>query len=161
MKKTRSFTTRSFILGLALSFILLTTSSTFAAEYVCVIKDGVNIRSGPTTGSDIRWEVFAGFPLQVQAQDGKWTQVVDFEGDSGWIYSSLVSSDKKVIVKRKKVNLRQEPNTDTDNKIIAVVDYGVVFTPVQRQGDWLKVRYDDGTEGWINRYLVWPSDPLE
>jgi SH3-like domain-containing protein len=37
----------------------------------------------------------------------------------------------------------------------------VVFTPLEKKGDWLKVRHPDGTNGWINKDLVWPSDPLD
>jgi SH3-like domain-containing protein len=147
--------------GLVFCLTLLFATVTLAAEYVSVRKDGVNVRSGPSTSNEVRWEVFNNFPLQVLKHEGEWAQVTDFEGDTGWIHASLLSSDKSVIVRKAKVNLREQPDTDNNTRVIAIVKYGVVFTPLEKKGDWLKVRHPDGTNGWINKDLVWPSDPLD
>jgi SH3-like domain-containing protein len=152
---------RSILTGLVICLTLLCTTLALAAEYVSVQKDGVNVRSGPSTSAEVRWEVFKSFPLQVVKRQGDWAQVTDFEGDTGWIYAALLSPEKSVIVRKSKVNLRDQPNTDKDTRIIAIVKYGVVFTPLEKKGDWLKVRHADGTEGWISRDLVWPADPLD
>ena len=151
---------RSLLTGLVICLALLLATTAMAAEYVSVLKDGVNVRSGPSTTDVVRWEVFKSFPLQVVKRQGDWAQVTDFEGDTGWIYSSLLSPDKSVIVSKPKVNLRDRPSTDKGTRVIAIVKYGVVFTPLEKKGEWLKVRHADGTEGWISKDLVWPSDPL-
>ncbi len=153
-------TRRTILTGFVICLTLFFSTMALAAEYVSVQKDGVNVRSGPSTNDEVRWEVFKNFPLEVVKRQGDWAQVTDFEGDTGWIYSSLLSPDKSVIVRKAKVNLRDQPNTDKDTRVIAIVKYGVVFTPIEKKGDWLKVRHADGTEGWISKDLVWPSDPL-
>lgn len=130
-------------------------------KYVSVTKDGVNVRSYPSTSAEVRWELFKRYPLLVKKRKGAWLQVADFEGDSGWIHESLVSDKKSVIAVRKRINLRQDPNSDPNNPIIAVIRYGVVFTPLEKSGDWLRVRHADNTEGWLNKDLVWPPDPLD
>ncbi|MBA3013806.1 MAG: SH3 domain-containing protein [Desulfobulbaceae bacterium] len=129
-----------------------------AAEYVSVNKDGANIRSGPDTKNDLLWEVYKDFPLQVIKRQKDWAQIKDFDGDQGWIFINLISKDKRVIVKANSVNMRSEPNTDA--KVVATVKYGVVFTPIEKKGPWLKVKHEDGTSGWISSSLVWPSDIL-
>lgn len=130
-----------------------------AAEYVTVTKDGVNIRSAPDPKKDLLWEVFKDFPLQVVKRQKDWIQIKDFEGDEGWIYANLVSTkEKRVIVKVNNANLRFEPKKD--GKVVASVKYGVVFTPLEKKGEWLKVKHEDGTSGWISTPLVWPSDIL-
>ena len=53
------------------SFLIFATES-FAADYISVKKDGVNIRSGPGTSNEILWEVFKDFPLEVVQKKGKW-----------------------------------------------------------------------------------------
>ena len=133
---------------------LFLTVSAFAAEYVSVRKDGVNMRSGPDTDKEILWEVFKDFPLQVIERKGKWAQTVDFEGDKGWIYSPLLADKKTVIVKVKLANMRSGPGTNYDT--VARVKYGVVFKPVDQQGEWIKVKHEDGTTGWIFDELLWP-----
>jgi SH3-like domain-containing protein len=132
-----------------------------AAEYVSIKNNGVNVRSGPSTNNPIRWEVFEGFPLQILEKKDGWAHCLDFEGDKGWIYESLLSNTKTVIVKKDKVNLRDKPSTGDDARVVALVKYGVVFDAVAKDGEWLKVRHSDGTEGWIHKGLVWPEDPLD
>ena len=151
----------TILTGLIICLTFGFSTLALAAEYVSVQKDGVNVRSGPSTKDEVRWEVFKNFPLQVVKRQGDWVQVTDFEGDTGWIYSSLLSTNKSVIVRKSKVNLRDQPNTDKGTRIIAIVKYGVVFTPLEKKDDWLKVRHADGTVGWISRDLVWPADPLD
>ena len=144
--------------GLAvLMFTACFAVSTFAAEFVSVKKDGVNIRSGPGTEQEVLWEVFKDFPLQVLKRKAKWAQVSDFEGDKGWIYSQLLSQQKTVIVKVKTANMRIGPGKNYE--IVATVKYGVVFKPEEKEGEWLKVVHADGTSGWIYNTLLWPSNP--
>ena len=149
------------IAGLILLLFLFMVSAPQAAEYASIKKDGVNVRSGPSTDNDVRWEVFKDFPLEILKRDGDWANCRDYEGDSGWIHKDLLSKNKTVIVKKKKVNLRNVPSTGSNSKIIAIVKYGVVFDVLDKKGDWLKVKHDDGTKGWIYNTLIWPADPLD
>ncbi len=145
-------------LGLQLTVLLFSlffaALSASAAEYVCINKDGVNIRSGPSTTSEILWEVFKDFPLEVLQRKGQWVQTVDFEGDKGWIYGPLLDKRKMVIVKANAANLRI--GAGTNYEIVATVKYGVVFTPLEEKGDWIKVKHQDGTTGWLYKKLLWP-----
>jgi SH3-like domain-containing protein len=125
-----------------------------AAEYVTVVKDGVNVRSGPSSKNEIHWEVFKNFPLKVIGRKGEWVNTEDFEGDTGWIYGPLLQKDRQVIVKVKKANLRVGPGKNYE--ISATALYGVVFTPGRVDGNWLQVTHMDGTRGWVHKSLVWP-----
>ncbi len=133
---------------------LILPHNSFAAEYVTVIKDGVNVRSQPSTKGEVYWEVFKDFPLKVIKRKGDWVKAEDFEGDTGWIYGPLLTKKKKVIVKVKKANLRVGPGKNYE--INATALYGVVFTPGRRDGKWLQVTHSDGTRGWVHESLVWP-----
>ncbi|MBU2538302.1 MAG: SH3 domain-containing protein, partial [Proteobacteria bacterium] len=130
MTSTRS---RLSLFSLLISVALFLFASTaIADEYVSVAKDGVNIRSGPDTTKEILWTVFKGFPLQVTSTQGNWSQIVDFEGDKGWIASSLLSKQKTLIVKVETANLRV--GAGTDYEIVASVKQGVVFKPLTTEG---------------------------
>ena len=143
-----------FVALLTAACLAASVSALAAGGQVSIKKDGVNVRSGPSTRSEVIWEVFRGFPLKVLKRKGKWAKVVDFEGDRGWVYAPLLSNKKTVIVKVKTANLRVGP--DTKYEIAATAKYGVVFTPVDRDGDWVKVKHEDGTTGWIHQDLIWP-----
>ena len=124
-----------------------------AAEYVSVVKDGVNLRSGPTTQNDVLFQLPAGYPLKVLEREKKWIKVSDYEDDKGWIYAGLVSSTPYVIVKVNEGNVRSGPGTDYDK--IGKVVRDVILKKVETDGDWFKVSHPELT-GWIYHNLVWP-----
>ncbi len=157
----RNFKLCSLTISLIALFLLAVSATPLLAansKYVTVKKDGVNIRSAPNTKSEILWEVFKDFPLQVIGKKGDWLHTKDFEGDKGWIFKNLVSRRKKVIVKVNTANLRVGPGTNYE--LTATVKYGVVFTPLSKQNGWIKVKHDDGTTGWIAAKLLWPADSI-
>ena len=154
--KTTTFQ-RLFLGTVVALFILSLAGTGLAAEYVSVKKDGVNIRSGPDTKNSVVWQVFESFPLEVIKREGKWLNVVDFEGDKGWIYETLISSKKTVIVNVDTANMRA--GSSTDDALVATVKKGVVFEVLEIKGDWMKLRYKNEITGWMHNSLLWPSNP--
>jgi len=147
---------RLFLGTVVALFILSLAAAGLAAEYVSVKKDGVNIRSGPDTKHNVVWQVFEGFPLEVIKRENKWLNVVDFEGDKGWIYETLISSKKTVIVNVDTANMRA--GSSTDDALVATVKKGVVFDVLEIKGDWMKLRYKNEITGWMHNSLIWPSN---
>jgi len=144
------------ILGIQLLIIVFFIAEiAVAGDFVSVQKDGVNIRSGPSTEDDVLWEVFKDYPVEILQRKGDWVQVRDFENDKGWIYASLLSKKTTIIVKVETANMRSGPTKD--DKIIATVKKGVVFTPVEQKGNWIKVRYKKDLTGWMYNTLLFPS----
>jgi len=155
MSTSSSFSRTALFFTLIGAMLFLLASTATAEEYASVLKNGANIRSGPDTKKEILWTVFKGFPLQVKDRQGKWAHVVDFEGDKGWISTDLLTKEKTVIVKAATANLRV--GAGKDYEIAAEVKHGVVFKPLETEGDWVKVKHADGTSGWILGRLLWPN----
>jgi SH3-like domain-containing protein len=154
MRNSTSMTPKIMTVYLVAVLVFL-SELCFAAEFASIIKDGVNIRSGPSTKHEVLWEVFREFPVEILQRQGDWVQVKDFEDDTGWVYSSLLANTKTMIVKVETANMRSGPSTD--DKIIATVKKGVVFTPLEQQGSWIKVRYKNDITGWIYNTLLFPD----
>ncbi|MEJ2096457.1 MAG: SH3 domain-containing protein [Deltaproteobacteria bacterium] len=57
---------------------------------VITIKENCNVRSGPGTQYDVVFRVGRGIPFRVTGQKDKWLQIKHADGDSGWIYKTLV-----------------------------------------------------------------------
>jgi len=143
------------VLSLCLLTFFVTPALTATAQNVSVKKDNVNVRTGPGTNFPVYMELFKGYPLKVQQTKGDWLQVSDFENDKGWIFSSLVTPGKTVIVNGKKsINMRTKPSTNAT--VVASVDRGVVLTKLSTEGKWTKVKHSQGTVGWIYNPLLWP-----
>jgi SH3-like domain-containing protein len=144
---------RAVVAVSATCFLLATP--VFAEEYVSVVKDNVNVRSAPNTTSPVAMELFQGYPLKVIKKDGEWAQISDFEGDTGWIHTSLIGKNDTVIINAtKSVNMRSEPNTTSP--VVADVERGVIMTKVGEEGQWVQLKHSSGTVGWIYKPLLWP-----
>lgn len=123
------------------------------AERMAITADIANIRSGPGTEHDILWQVYRNYPIDVIEKQGPWYRFRDFEGDMGWVHSSLVDEVATVITKSPQCNVRSGPGTGHD-VAFTVVD-GISFRLLERKGAWLRVQHADGDRGWIHRSLVW------
>lgn len=141
---------------LAVTILLFTAmnASMALAQMVSVKGAKVNMRSGPGKNHAILWELGRGYPLLIFGQEGNWLKVKDFEGDTGWIYKTLISDKPHLIVKKKRINLRSGPGTKY--KIVGQANYGVVLATLgQPTKGWVKVKHDNGLSGWTKRDLLW------
>lgn len=138
---------------LAVMLIIGSVTVALSAEFVSVSKDGVNVRSGPSTSHQILFKFPAGYPLKVIGRQGKWLKISDFEGDKGWIFSTLVNTTPFVIVTVKEGNVRSGPGTNFDR--VGSVTREVILRKLEQKGSWVKVSHPRLT-GWVHTKLVWP-----
>ena len=125
----------------------------WAVDMVRVKVKIANVRSGPGKKFSKRGKVPENFPYQVISRKGRWLKVKDFEGYEDWIYGPLTDKQPAAAVKVKRANVRQGPGTD--HPIVLTADKGVAFRILAKKGDWVKVRTDEGDEGWVSRNLLW------
>jgi SH3-like domain-containing protein len=147
-----------FIVLFILLLILFFPLRSAFAQMMSVNGDKVNLRTGPGIKYKVKWEYGNGFPLLILKKKGKWVQVKDFEGDTGWIYRNLLTDKPMMIVKvnknrKNKINIRNKPGTH--GKIIGKAYYGVVFSTLRQKSGWVEVRHESGLQGWIKRNLLW------
>ncbi len=133
--------------------VILLTGSFAMAERLSVSSKIANIRSGPGTGYEILWKVESYYPISVLKKSGSWINFRDFEGDEGWIHTSLVQKKPTIITVKNKCNVRTGPGMS--HEIIFTVEKGIPFLIVNRQKSWIQIKHADGDRGWIHKSLVW------
>jgi len=138
------------LIGLAVFFTALPVVS---AERLAVSAPFANIRSGPGTNYDTLWQVEKFHPLQILKTSGKWYYFRDFEGDEGWIHSSLVQKIPALITIQDECNFRSGPGASFP--VLFTVGKGIPFKVLEQKGNWFHVQHADGDKGWIHRSLVW------
>ena len=143
---------KSSLFATAFVFVIF-CSTIVGAERLAVSSPIANIRSGPGLKYDILWKVGKYHPLLILEKSGKWFHFSDFEGDEGWIHSSLLSNIPTVITKSQKCNIRSAPGTSS--KILIPVGKGIPFKVIKHEGNWLNIQHADGDKGWIHKSLVW------
>ena len=111
------------------------------------------MRTGPGTRYKVLWVVGKGCPLKVIGSRKNRYKVLDFEGDTGWIYKPLTSRTPHVVVKKKTVNIRSMPGSR--NSIVTKAHKETVFRTIASVKGWGKVRHERGITGWVARRLVW------
>jgi SH3-like domain-containing protein len=142
-----------YVSALTLFLFINLSNIAFAFERLTVSVSDANIRSGPGTKYDIIWKVNKYYPINVIKKVGSWYRFVDFEGDEGWIESSLVRKIPAVITIKENCNIRSGPGTKYS--VAFQAEKGVAFKIIKRKGSWIHVQHADGDKGWIYNALVW------
>lgn len=136
----------------------------FVPFTVTVISDAVQIKytnnTAPLAPDSVPYKSFSvskGYPLLVYAKyEGGAYAVKDFEGKTGTVDTRVVTESKNIITSSGSVKLRSSPSTK--GKVVANVERGVVFTKIGQTGEWVNVKHEAGTEGWVWQELIWPSE---
>ncbi len=142
------------LLGIvSLSIGLVLAEPVSASERWSVKANLANVRANPNTKADTLWQLERYHPLLVLEKKGAWYRFSDFEGDQGWIHSSLLDKTATVIIKVRRANIRSGPGTK--HNLLFDADKGTPFKVLQKKGSWMQVQHADGDSGWIFKTLVW------
>ncbi len=123
-------------------------------RFVSLASDVANLRLGPRRSYDVV-AVYRrrGLPLQVVGEFDNWREVVDVEGERGWVHTSLLSGRRTVIVRDGPALLRRGAGGDAP--AMARVAEGVVARLLRCEaGGWCFVEVD-GRRGWLDRARLW------
>ncbi|MGE5703319.1 MAG: N-acetylmuramoyl-L-alanine amidase [Clostridia bacterium] len=125
----------------------------------------VNLRSQPTTTSDLVTTMAQGTVLSLIGTQGDWFQVLTPTGQSGWVAGWLVTKPDRtlpqtgtgtVTVLYPSTNIRSGPSTS--DAILGQVQNGQKLQIVSKQGEWYQVQLSNGQTGYIAGWLVSSGD---
>jgi SH3-like domain-containing protein len=133
-------------------------------RFVSLKADEVNVRRGPGWDHEIAW-VFrrAGLPVEIIAESDVWRQVRDAEGATGWVFGTLLSGRRTVLVapwqdRGQTVEMRRS-GRDTA-PVNAKLAPGVLGNVQQCDGTWCEISIGDAA-GYVTQDLVWGVYPGE
>ena len=133
-------------------------------RFVSLKADKVNLRAGPTRDHDVTW-VFtrAGLPVEIIAESENWRRIRDSEGTEGWVYHSLLSSRRTVLVapwSKKKETFPLYQSNDRGSAVAAELQPGVLGSVKSCDGKWCRI-FGDGFDGYIEQERLWGVYPNE
>ncbi len=122
-------------------------------RFVSLKASEANVRRGPSLEHRIDW-VFRhrDMPLRVTAEFGHWRRVEDNEGQGGWIYYTLLSGVRTVLVEADGTALRSRP--DPGAPAVAEAEVGVIGRLGECRHDWCRITAD-GEKGWVAKAALW------
>jgi len=150
--------------GAALAQSQGTTTGLPLPRFVSLKADKVNLRAGPTRENAVNW-VFtrAGLPVEITAESENWRKIRDSEGTEGWVFHTLLSSRRTVLVApwAKKEN-KDYPLYDSrgGTTVVAKLQSGVLASVKNCDGKWCRI-FGDGFNGYIEQERLWGVYPNE
>lgn len=147
-----------------------TEENEYADLAIAQVSNYVNVRSLPNTDSDIVGKIYNGAVAQVLSVAGEendWFQIISgnvegyikaeffLYGDAAAeVIDQYVTRYANVIADR--LNVREQPSTES--KRIGYIDNGEKVQLLENQGEWLRVQYTDGKEGYVSAQYVTISE---
>lgn len=127
-------------------------------RFASLASKEVNVRTGPSTDYPIRWVYErADLPVKIVEEFDVWRRIEDPDGETGWAHSSLLQLRRTVLVRGKEAQaMRRSP--DTNARVVARVEPGVIGSLVGCEGAWCRIEAG-GERGWLPRAVLWGVGP--
>jgi SH3-like domain-containing protein len=127
-------------------------------RFVSLKSDRVNVRKGPSADQAIVW-VFsrAGLPVEVIAESDNWRRVRDSEGADGWVFHSLLSGRRTVLVSpwtKTPENVPLYSRKSKSASTVAELAPSVLGSVLSCDGEWCELSIDDYS-GFVQQDKLW------
>ena len=148
---------KHYLIILVLFFsILFFIPKSFANEninFLSLKKNEVNLRQGPSFEYPIILIYKKKYlPVIILDKSGPWKKIKDFENNTGWVHTVLLSKKKSAINIKNNSVLFQKPTIYS--KPIAKLEAGRLVLIKKCKVKWCKIT-SGGFEGWIVKSSLW------
>lgn len=131
-----------------------------AAAASATTTDYLNLRSEPSTSSDVIDVMPVGAAVEITGDQDNGFYPVNYNGEDGWAFGAYIDSSGggwNTVTATTGVNLRSDPSFDAD--VLDVIPEGGVATLIgDGANGFISVSYN-GTYGWVDMdYLSWGGD---
>lgn len=123
-------------------------------RFASLASSQVNVRAGPGMEFPIRWlYTRPGLPVRIIDEYDVWRLIEDPDGDQGWTHSSLLSTQRTMMIRAPGV---QEVRrlADTDSRVVLRAEPGVIGELLNCDQSWCRVEIT-GRRGWLPRSSIW------
>jgi len=153
MKKSNKY---YLILVVILFSILFFLQNSFAKDdinFLSLKKKEVNLRQGPSFEYPIKLIYKKKYlPVIILDKSGPWKKIKDFENNTGWIHTVLLSKKKSAINIKNNSVLYKKPTIFS--KPIAKLETGRLMLIKKCKVKWCKITSGD-YGGWILKNTLW------
>jgi SH3-like domain-containing protein len=117
-----------------------------------------NVRAGPGSNYAIKFTFkMRGLPVKVISEYDNWSEIKDYEGDTGWINQNLITKKRMVMIRTAKSFVNMHSKTSIKSKIILRMENKVIGEFIKCSNDWCGVKIS-GEKGWVEKSDLWGVD---
>jgi SH3-like domain-containing protein len=135
-------------------------------RFASLKSNKVNARIGPGENYEVAFVYLrAGLPIEITQEFDNWRKIRDAEGSEAWVFHSLLSGRRTVIVApwEKEGEIAARAEASEGARVVAYLKPGVVAEVTECTGSWCHLR-DRRFDGWVGQDRLWgvyPSETLE
>ena len=153
MKKSNKYYLILSVLFFSILFFLQDSFAKDDINFLSLKKDEVNLRQGPSFEYPIKLIYKKKYlPVIILDKSGPWKKIKDFENNTGWIHTVLLSKKKSAINIKNNSVLYKKPTIFS--KPIAKLETGRLMLIKKCKVKWCKITSGD-YEGWIFKNTLW------
>ena len=148
---------KNYYIFLVLFFLFIfSIQKVFVSEntnFLSLKNNEVNVRVGPSMEHPIKFIYKKKYlPLEILDKFENWKKIKDFENNSGWIHTSLLSKKKSAINIKNNSILYKKPTIFSEP--IAKLETGRLVLIKKCKVKWCKITSEKYT-GWIKKNYLW------
>ena len=128
-------------------------------RFVSLEADRVYLRFGPWREYPVSWVLARkGLPVEIIAEFDTWRKIKLYDGDEGWVHSSLLSSRRTVMIQNEIAEVRRTRADDA--RVVLRAERGVIGELLDCDQAWCRVDIQ-GRRGWLRHDAFWGALPGE
>ena len=135
---------------------------TYAAEEVTIKTKVLNVRSGPGQNFEVIGQVSENEKFPVLEEKDSWYKIQLTSNHMGWVASWLVehqaNSGTVKLVEATVTNLNVRKGPDASFQVLTQIQPEQSFPFVKEEGDWIQIKLNETTNGWVAKWLVKTSN---
>ena len=139
-----------------LFFFFIVKQNLYSSEslnFLSLKKNEVNLRQGPSFEYPIKLIYKKKYlPVIIIDKSGPWKKIKDFESNTGWVHTALLSK-KKSAINIKKNSIIYKKSTIYSEPIVRL-EIGRLVLIDKCKENWCKV-FSDKYKGWILKKYLW------
>ncbi len=124
-------------------------------RFASLRSNKVRMRTGPGFQYPVSWVYLkSGLPVKIISQLTVWRKVQDWQGNTGWVHSSMLRGVRNFIVHQADVNIYQ--TSSKNSWVIARLAPRVIghVDICEKHSDWCQVSVGE-YQGWVTRDSIW------
>lgn len=132
-------------------------------RFASLKTEKVNVRGGPSRTHEVTF-IFtrAGLPVEITAEADNWRRIRDAEGSEGWVFHSLLSGRRTVLVApaQRDRSFPLYATANTNARVVAELQSSVLASAKNCDGQWCRVS-GQGFDGYVEQQKLWGVYPNE
>jgi SH3-like domain-containing protein len=124
-----------------------------ALEYRAIGAEPAVLYDAPSAKAQKLFILGPGYPVEVLVTVEGWLKVRDATGELAWVEVNNLSSQRTVMVRVPRAEVRQAP--DETAPVVFYAEQDVLLEFVEMAGNFAQVRHKDGVVGFVRVTQVW------